>query len=490
MMNDMITPRWKKEHFKIALISLQEDTERVPPMGLVCLATYLRDRIGIKQENILVLERNYSNIEEELKEFQPSMIGFSAMTIDYDKVKEFASKIKKEYLGVPLLMGGVHISSLPESFSPIFDLGIIGEGEQTLGEIVELYLNEPFCFENLKEIDGLVFFDDDREIRMTAPRKPIANLDDLPIPDFKFVKPQYFKREEIPSIADFGIKGHLMSSRGCFYKCPFCSTTRFWKTMRFHSADYVARAVKNLIDDFGVDYLKLSDDLFIVSPKRVREIREAFEAEGILDKIKGIECQPRANLITEELCEEMKKIKVTTLNFGFESGSGRMLKILKQDSVTVDMNKKAIVMCKKYGFNVYGSLIYGSPGETIEDMKQTNEFIDFALENGATYIWNFVATPFPATPWWDIALEKGKVATNMNFEELGVHGLENPMLLDDNVDRKEFKKVFLEAKRKLRKMKLKMLKKMIFKHPVKTASLFLKEPGYYTKRIIKQVIKE
>jgi len=474
----------EKEDFKIALISLQEDTERVPPLGLVCLATYLHEKAEIPRKNILVLDNNYSKIEEELKAFSPSLIGFSAMTIDYEKVKEFARRIKTIH-NVPFIIGGVHISSLPQSLDPTFDLGVLGEGEETLKEIVEYYSGQ----RKKNSIKGIVFWDKGKVV-IAPPRRPIKDLDELPIPDFKFVKKEYFRKEEIPSISDFGIKGHLMSSRGCPYRCVFCSTSRFWGSMRFHSPDYTALIVKRMIDDFDIDYLKIADDLFTISPQRVREVREAFEKYGILDKIKGIECQPRANLITEELCEEMKKIKVTTLNFGFESGSDRMLKWLKQSSVSVKMNEDAIVMCKKYGFNVYGSLIYGSPGETIGDMKKTNDFIDFASREGATYLWNFVATPFPATPFWNIALERGKVSDDMDFTKLGIHQLDNPLLLDEDIDKTEFKEVFIAAQKKLRKMKIRIITNLIFKHPFRTMGMVIKEPSYYIKRLINQVIKQ
>ena len=139
-----------KKDFKIALISLQEDTERVPPLGLVCLATYLHERAGIPRNNILVLDKNYSDIEKELEDFSPSMIGFSAMTIDYDKVKEFAYKIKRTH-DAPLIIGGIHISSLPKSLDPIFDLGVIGEGEETLRAVIRCFLGKR-KIENVKGI--------------------------------------------------------------------------------------------------------------------------------------------------------------------------------------------------------------------------------------------------------------------------------------------------------------------------------------------------
>jgi radical SAM superfamily enzyme YgiQ (UPF0313 family) len=257
-----------------------------------------------------------------------------------------------------------------------------------------------------------------------------------------------------------------------------------------HSPDYTARLVKKFMEDFGSDYIKVLDDLFAISPQRLEELKKSFEKYHIFDKIRGIECQQRANLINDKICVAMKELKIKTISFGFESGSEKMLKWLKNNSVSVDMNKKAILLCRKYGFNVYGSLIYGSPGETIEDMKKTNEFIDFASKNGAKYIWSFIATPFPNTPFWDIALERGKVSNSMNWDLLSNHNLDNALLLDDAVNREKFKKTFLKGRRKLLKLKLKLIKEFVINNPVQASRMVLSEPIYYFPRLIKQVFKQ
>ncbi len=479
----------KKKDLKIALISLQEDAERVPPIGLVYLATYLRDIIGLENNNVKILEKNYSDIEEELEAFSPHIIGFSSMTVDYGKVIDFAKKIKNNY-NIPFILGGVHISTLPVSLNKVFDIGVIGEGEKTFGELISHYLKkESFQEKDIKKIHGLVFFNKDK-LEISPQRAPIKNLDELPLPDFKFVNRNYFKKEEIPSISDTGIKCYLISSRGCPYRCVFCSTSHFWGRMRFHSPDYTARIVKKFIEDFGSDYIKVLDDLFTINSKRLRDLKVSFEKYGVLEKIKAIECQPRANLMNDELCLAMKELKIKTLNFGFESGSDKILKWLKKESVTVEMNKNAILLCKKYGFYAYGSLIYGSPGETIEDMEKTNEFIDFAIKNKARYMWSFIATPFPNTIFWDIALKRGKVSKDMDWNLLSHHNLDSPLLLDENINNEEFKRVFLKGRKKLTKLKIRLIFDFVLNNPIKTSKMILTEPFYYIPRIIKQVFKQ
>jgi len=478
----------QKTELKIALVSLQKDAEKEPPMGLVYLATYLRDRTGLSEKNIKIFDRNYFNIEEELKKFKPHILGISSMTINYPDSIEFAKKIKHEN-GIPIILGGVHISTLPESFKDCFDVGVIGEGEITLDELIRLYLNkEKFVPADLKKIKSIVYYDKNN-IKKTPLRESLE-LDSLPLPDFDFIHQNYFKKKEVSGLGTTAINCYLLSSRGCPYRCKFCSTSRFWGKMRLHSPEYVAKIVEDQIKKYNSDYISVLDDLFTINPERLKQIKLELEKKNIFKKIKHVGCTVRANLVNDELCRAMKDIKVKFVNFGFESGSQRMLNYLKAGTVTVDMNKKAVVMCRKYGFNVYGSLMYGSPTETIEDMKQTNKFIDFCIKNGASYVWSFVAIPFPATPFWDIALERGKVSNNMDFRKLSLHGIDNPLLLENNVNRAEFKKVFLEGRNKLKKLKFKLIKNFIIHNFINAILMFVKEPRYYINRIYLKIFKQ
>jgi radical SAM superfamily enzyme YgiQ (UPF0313 family) len=309
----------------------------------------------------------------------------------------------------------------------------------------------------------------------------------LPIPDYKFVNRSYFRKQEIPTVLDIGVKCYLLTSRGCPYKCVFCSASRFWEKVRLHSADYIARVAKKQIEDFGATHLRIMDDLFAVNPERLKDIKKAFDKYGILDKIKTAECHTRANLMNDEICKAMKDLKIKTINFGFESGSDKILNWLKCETVSVEMNKKAILIGNKYGFNVNGSLVYGSPGETIEDMKKTNEFIDFAIKNHAQHIWSFVLTPLPNTPLWETALKEGKVGNDMDWSLLS---LDKPFFLDSSISQKEFRKVFGEGRRKLSRLKIKMVMKFVIKNYPFAIKMLIEEPRYHISRTLKHIFKK
>jgi anaerobic magnesium-protoporphyrin IX monomethyl ester cyclase len=481
-------PPLQRSKLKIALVSLQKDAERVPPVGLVYLASFLTEKVRIPRENIKIIDKNFDDITSEILRFKPDLIGISAMTVQYQNAIELATGLKK-MSPAPIIVGGVHISTLPSSLKKCFDVGVIGEGEQTLSELFELFLKKgDFNQKDLRRIKSVVYLDGS-EIKINPQRENI-DLETLPMPDFDFVHKDYFKKSEIPSLGKMGVKGFLLTSRGCPYRCEFCSTARFWGRMRLQSPKKVAGIMKMLLEKHQASYFQVMDDLFTVSAMRLNQIREALIEEGIFEKIEGIDSTARANLMNDALCQAMRAIKIKTINFGFESGSERVLKYLKAGSVSVEMNKNAIRLGVKYGFNVYGSLMYGSPTETIEDMNRTNEFIDFALKNGAKNIWSFVATPFPATPFWNIALERGTVNNNMNFNLLSHHNLKRPLLLDKNISTEEFRRVFLTGRRKLRKFKIFLIWNFFIKNPSQTFLMCIKEPKYWSERIYRQLMNQ
>jgi len=125
-----------------------------------------------------------------------------------------------------------------------------------------------------------------------------------------------------------------------------------------------------------------------------------------------------------------------------------MLNQIKKD-VTVEQIKKLVIRGKKYGMAVTGSLMFGIPNETLEDMKLTLKLLDWMHGNGAACVWFFVATPYPSTEFWRYAEARGKVSNDMDWDLLDLKEYDNPLLLDSSVSLKEFRRVIQVAERKM-----------------------------------------
>lgn len=364
------------------------------PLGLGYITSSLHEKLPELDVKI------YESIDSLLYD-KPDCIGISASTENFSLALEYVKKIQ-ESLVSPIILGGVHISLLPESLPPK-TIGCIGEGEETVRELMKLFLKEnALPAEKLVAISGIIFWNSENILIKTPLRELINPLDSLPFPD---------------RIA-LGIKGHvdnlyIFTSRGCPYTCKFCVSRIHWNKYREFSAEYVINEMEHLIKTYRVKRITIFDDLFIVNKKRLREIVQKF-----CEKKWDVEifCAVRANLVDEEVCLLLKKMNVSEVTFGAESFSEPVLKELKCGSVTVQENKNAIELLSHHGIMVNCSLIFNSPEQTKDDMIETWKTVFGYIKSKKLNKvgWGFLR-PYPGSAYWDLALEKGIVSLDMDW---------------------------------------------------------------------------
>lgn len=395
----------------LTLVNIWKIENHTPHFGLTALAAFLQKRIP--SLDIKIIE-GLDPLKDIIKT-KPDIVSFTSDTLAFQKTKNIAIKIKKK-LKIPILIGGVHITAMPESFSFPFDVGSIGEGEITLSELIESFLkNKKFIPSELKKIDGLIF-KENKKIIKTSPRKLIKNIDELPFPAREITPMEdiYLKNQ----FNLFGVKRQIsiMTSRGCPYHCVFCGSPVQWGTVRFHSPEYVIKEIKFLVKNYNIDSIMFWDDLFIAPIERLEKLKDLI-IKNKLNKKLVFFGYARANLITEDVCKVLAKMNTKRLIFGLESGSPRILNYLKQNSVTVEDNKRAVDLCRKYGITSSSGYIVGTPGETIKDLRCTyNLMKNHPLDNTQIYI----LTPYPGTKIWIEAKKKKLVSENMDFDKLFV----------------------------------------------------------------------
>lgn len=433
---------------KILLISAInphiEIETRYPQLGLGYLVSYTRKKLGDRTHEFKVIN---SHIEDTLDTFKPDLVGISCFSSNYGIVKKYASLCKKR--GLPVIVGGIHISMLPESVSPDMDIGVLYEGEETMAELVDLY-DRTGCLDagGLSSVKG-IFYRDDSKLVFTAPRPSIENLDDLPFP-----------ARELLNIS--GTHLSMFSSRGCPYRCVYCASARYWSGTRFASAEYVAREIKELYYNYGAKLISFYDDLFIVKKQRVRELRDILEAEGILGKV-SFSCSVRANLVDDVVVKLLKELGVVSVSLGLESGHPRVLKYLKGGNVDVDDNRSSVEILDRNGISPQAAFVIGSPTETREEMMTTYNFIkSIPLRNYNVYI----ITPLPGTPIWKEAIENGIISKD--FDDWAcldtVHfsrHYKNAIILSEKLSREELLKIY----KKFQRLRYWVYLKNAYRHP-------------------------
>ena len=404
---------------KLALVSV-DTKENLPPLGLGYLASYLRKYGNFENSFIVDKEEQFERIKKE----KPDLIGISATTVDFDKAKELATRVKQE-LDLPIMLGGFHLTAVPHRMPKQFDVGILGEGENVLLELVNLFeKKQAFPPKDLAKIKSLVYRQGNK-LKMNERRPNIQPLDKIPFPDRKLLKmKEYYLKPARHTYDKLSIGTSIVTTTGCMYNCVFCSQTGFWQgSMRFFSPEYVVAEMKEIVDNYKIDMLRIMDDLFAVNKKRVAKIAELMKKEGITEKVE-LHVFGRTNLINEEMCKYLKEMNVNYINFGLESGSEKVLNYLKNGSVTIKQHRKALQLCEKHNLKVDASFIFGTPGETRQDIQKTLELMRKPAIKSSMV---FQLTPFPSSAIWDYAEKEGLVKEDMDWDRMKAY-VGNPEL--------------------------------------------------------------
>lgn len=395
---------------KVALIMGNFQRQGFPPLGVLYLASYLKKyKTEVEVKVYDVFPEQQGLLSENF-----DIIGFSCMSIQYPDVCDYATQIRPKYKG-RLLIGGVH-TTLTRMLPDWADFGIVGEGEQTLLELVSFLMEK----ENgdLNKITGLLFHSDDKLI-YTGDREMIKNLDDIPYPAWELVNMDYYLLPNNVYGTTVGRGLSLMTSRGCCFKCPFCASSKMWNNLRFHSAKYVVDMIQYVVEFYGVEYIWMADDHFSLNKDRLRQIARLLEDRNINV---GIGISGRVESYDEEMAEILKSIGVKAIALGLETGSDRVLKRIKNGKkMTIAEELKIVEKMNNDGFQVHGMFMINTPDETMEDLQETVAFIH---KLPLTKLSVAVAVPYYATEWWDIGLAQGIIKDDPNdFHQLRTYNM-------------------------------------------------------------------
>lgn len=372
----------------------------LPTLGILSLAAIAR-KSGFPTALFDAAARGLTGSELLLRldAEQPDVLGLSATTFSISHAAAFASLAKERFPDMTVIIGGPHISAAPletmERF-PMFDVAVIGEGEETLVELLEaMDAASPFS-----GIPGIVFRYNGKPIA-TERRQFLTDLDQLPYPAWDLLEgfpdnylPAPFKVRKTPAAS-------LVTSRGCPNHCIFCDRSVFGSSCHTFSAEYVTGMIKHLVENFGIREFSFEDDTFITFKQRLTAI-----CRGIIEL--GVDvswsCLGRVNGVDSETLALMKRAGCWQISFGIESGCQEILTTIHKN-VTLGHIEKALSLCRDAGILSKGFFIVGHPGETHDTLSRTAEF---ALKLPLDDISVTMLTPFPGTEIYDRASEFGE----------------------------------------------------------------------------------
>jgi anaerobic magnesium-protoporphyrin IX monomethyl ester cyclase len=333
-----------------------------------------------------------------------AIIGVSSTSQNFEEAVQLGAAIKERFPLALTVLGGHHISNLPETLPETYEVGVLFEGEKTFTEIVDAYVANGKSRDFLHKIRGTVYRDRQGKVVIAPEQDLIEPLDILPFPVFEGSAPPF-----------------IFSSRGCPYKCSFCSSTKFWKKARFLSSNYVIAEIEEILKRKpDTDLIIFWDDLIVADRRRFTEIVNQLCNKDLNRRLQ-YNFSLRANLVDEDLCKQISRLRMHFTSFGAESGDDRILRILKGKSVNVAMNQRALDLLSLHSIPVMCGFVIGVPSESEEDLQRTFDFIFRNVETRkmADAVVNLLM-PLPGTEMWEHAIQNGIVKQPVDWRRMRV----------------------------------------------------------------------
>ena len=361
----------KISDIKVVLVSppnAMGNSKMVEPLGLMYIEGALK-ALGVEVEMVdLSFDKDIPSADA---------YGFSACTANFSYVINLAQKLSPAYT----IIGGPHCSSLPEEAKKYFNAVVVGPGEM----IIEKILND--------------FLDGKGGIY----RGINKNIDLIPIPSRTILKRLMYK-----PFSGVSRSATMITSRGCPYKCAFCSSRVIWgRETQFRSVENIVKEVMYLKDIFEIDCIKFVDDMFTLDMIRFKQVAKALHNLSI----KWF-CQTRVDAVKDEVLDLIVEAGGTMIDLGVESVDDLVLKIINKKQ-TISVVKDAITRIKKKNLKVKTYLIHGLPFEPEDIVQKT---IDFIEETEPDLVSVFTLVPYPGTDIWNNPTKYGVKKFSSNFD--------------------------------------------------------------------------
>jgi radical SAM superfamily enzyme YgiQ (UPF0313 family) len=308
-----------------------------------------------------------------------------------------------------VVLGGHLVSADPEYFLRKFYCHsiTIGEGEIT---IVNL-LNAIEKKKNLSSVKGIAFLDNsDAYVLRTESQPLIENLDEIAMPAYDLFPIDHYALFREPNIKNSERYMSILSGRGCIFTCNFCY--RMDKGFRPRSASSILSEIRYLQAEYNITYIDFSDDLLMSSIARTKDLCKAFIDSGLKFHWK---CSGRLNFAKPKLLALMKDSGCVFINYGIESVDDTALRNMNK-ALSVKQIIEGIENTLQSGISPGLNIIFGNIGENAECLNKDVEFL-LKYDDHSQLRTIKPVTPFPGSPLYYYAIEKGLLKDCEDFYE-------------------------------------------------------------------------
>jgi len=377
-----------------------------PPLGILSLAAYLRDRFAVDLALFDQRAANCANDEviRRAAGFEADVVGFRVLTPDAHLLPELTRGIRRALPKALMLIGGPHVSAFAARAMVNIeaDAAVAGEGERTFEAIVRAYLSgggrHPAGLDGagFGGIPGLIWRDRSGEVVTNPGMLPlIEDLDTLPFPAYDLLDlAPYWK---LRSMGHVPPRKHitLLSSRGCPHHCTYCHQI-FGKRFRAQSAERMVAEIEHWQRTFGVHDIEFVDDIFNHVPARVIQFSERIQKRGLKIKV-SFPNALRGDTLTPEIVDALVAAGTCYSACALETGSPRLQKYIGKH-LDIPRFLEGVELLARGGVFTHGFTMLGFPTETEAEMQETIDVTCGSSLHGASF---FTVTPYPNTELYD-----------------------------------------------------------------------------------------
>lgn len=380
------------------------------PQGLAYIAGALV-RAGYEAE-IYSQDKNHWSEEHltdylDKNKFDIVGVGVIAGYYQYKKLLKISEAINRSKMRPFYVLGGHGPTPEPEFFmkKTQADAVVMGEGENTIIELCDA-LRGKLPFSSVK---GIAYRDGDK-VKINERRGLIMDIDSIPLPAYELFPIDYYKLVRYPHATNYDFVMPILSGRGCIFQCAFCY--RLDKGFRPRSSQAIIEEVKLLQKNYGITYVDFSDELLMSSYDRTKSLCEDFIKANL--KIKWF-CNGRLNFAKPDLLESMKRAGCVFINYGIESLDDEVLRNYKK-GLTAELIIKGVEATYQADISPGLNIIFGGIGDSKETIKKSVDFL-LKYDKGAEFRTIRPVTPYPGSPLYYLALEKGLLKDCEDFYE-------------------------------------------------------------------------
>lgn len=406
--------------FVIPAYSMYPRGHYVMPLGILYVSAAAK-AAGL---NVCCLNLNHETgdvgtaLLNKIKETGCTIVAVGGLSGEFSDLYAVLRHVKRHHPEITTIVGGGIITATPEVAMQALeyaDIGIIGEGDETIVELVEALESK----KTLKDVAGIVYKQNENWVQ-TARRRDVPNLDELPLPDYEgFEFAHYLATNNL----GYGNQGeplspvNIVGSRSCPYMCSFCFHPS-GRTYRERSLDSIFSEIDYLLAHYpGINHIAMREELFASRPERIREFCRRITSYNLYWSI-----QLRVDNVSEPVLKDLATAGCFAVFLGTESMDDTVLQSMNK-RVTSEQSRQALKEAALSGVPIRTGLIFGDKVETPESYQRTLAWYkqqdSYSEVQKRPLITVDMLVPFPGSAIYRYACRKGIITDEVEYLRMG-----------------------------------------------------------------------